>query len=482
MCDFCGKTQTPCWRKGPLSHPQLCNACGAYYLNKRSLAGRVCARGAQAPQKKVATVPTAKLVQSQRSTSRNPKNLNSAGLKRKQPEEEIICELEKPESPGEPLTGKRARRPNPRYTANDSKAEKGAPLPSVGAARGPPSSSHSQQARLVAPRPPKPETAAATPASKKKVPQAPPAKLATKPATGSRERAATPTPKKIVSQVPLAKPETEPEIGVRDSAALPGPKKNLPQSPGKPALGNAERDAESAPKPTPSKALPSAKNDVLERYPYVKRDVLTAVESPIAHINLADVINADTFTRHFTAEEQRELAQHVGCVDLPQASGNSKGEPVASKLFACAQFQDALGNFKNLLSSGMFDPSSAACSSRMMEHYTKLTSITDLASEHWHEKLPLLALRSRRRGGPAASSVEWKEAYYERCWGEKTNMQVAGVEPSSAGCVQAVKEAQRNPLANAYKKEAALSEEGRPLSDDATAAPEGVKKVLLQQR
>ncbi|KAK3284148.1 hypothetical protein CYMTET_8191 [Cymbomonas tetramitiformis] len=176
--------------------------------------------------------------------------------------------------------------------------------------------------------------------------------------------------------------------------------------------------------------------------------------------------------RHFTAEEQRELAQHVGCVDLPQASGDTEGEPVGTKLFACAQFQDALGNFKKLLSSGVFDPSSTACASRMTEHYNKLTSITDLASDHWHEKLPLLALRSRRRGGPAASSVEWKEAHYERCWGEKQLEQAAEAEPSSAG----------NPVGDACKKESAFSEDSRPQSDDAAAAPAGRAKWRAHPR
>lgn len=38
-CDHCGRTASPCWRKGPVEKPLLCNACGARYLVKRNLEG-----------------------------------------------------------------------------------------------------------------------------------------------------------------------------------------------------------------------------------------------------------------------------------------------------------------------------------------------------------------------------------------------------------------------------------------------------------
>lgn len=38
-CNHCGRTSSPCWRKGPTEKPILCNACGARYLVKRSLEG-----------------------------------------------------------------------------------------------------------------------------------------------------------------------------------------------------------------------------------------------------------------------------------------------------------------------------------------------------------------------------------------------------------------------------------------------------------
>ncbi len=38
-CAHCGTSQTPCWRKGPVEKPILCNACGARYLTKNSLEG-----------------------------------------------------------------------------------------------------------------------------------------------------------------------------------------------------------------------------------------------------------------------------------------------------------------------------------------------------------------------------------------------------------------------------------------------------------
>lgn len=38
-CDHCGRTSTPCWRKGPPEKPCLCNACGARWLVKRCLEG-----------------------------------------------------------------------------------------------------------------------------------------------------------------------------------------------------------------------------------------------------------------------------------------------------------------------------------------------------------------------------------------------------------------------------------------------------------
>ena len=38
-CNHCGRTCSPCWRKGPPEKPVLCNACGARYLVKRNLDG-----------------------------------------------------------------------------------------------------------------------------------------------------------------------------------------------------------------------------------------------------------------------------------------------------------------------------------------------------------------------------------------------------------------------------------------------------------
>ncbi|GMH45362.1 hypothetical protein BSKO_13319 [Bryopsis sp. KO-2023] len=38
-CNHCGRTSSPCWRKGPVEKPVLCNACGARFLVKRSLEG-----------------------------------------------------------------------------------------------------------------------------------------------------------------------------------------------------------------------------------------------------------------------------------------------------------------------------------------------------------------------------------------------------------------------------------------------------------
>lgn len=38
-CNHCGRTITPCWRKGPPEKPVLCNACGARYLVKHTLDG-----------------------------------------------------------------------------------------------------------------------------------------------------------------------------------------------------------------------------------------------------------------------------------------------------------------------------------------------------------------------------------------------------------------------------------------------------------
>lgn len=38
-CGHCGRTSTPCWRKGPPEKAVLCNACGSRWLVKRSLDG-----------------------------------------------------------------------------------------------------------------------------------------------------------------------------------------------------------------------------------------------------------------------------------------------------------------------------------------------------------------------------------------------------------------------------------------------------------
>ncbi|XP_024364462.1 GATA transcription factor 26 isoform X1 [Physcomitrium patens] len=136
-----------------------------------------------------------------------------------------------------------------------------------------------------------------------------------------------------------------------------------------------------------------ATNTLLENYPYNKRDVLQSCQSPLAFLELKDILNFDTFTGLLTEQEQGQLMRFLSSVDVPEASESLK------EMFTSAEFEGSLNNFQHLLEEGMFEVSMLGVNSRILQHFQQLLIQTDLTSSGWMEQFLQLQNRSRRRGG-----------------------------------------------------------------------------------
>ncbi|KAI5076438.1 hypothetical protein GOP47_0008503 [Adiantum capillus-veneris] len=129
--------------------------------------------------------------------------------------------------------------------------------------------------------------------------------------------------------------------------------------------------------------------NLLENFPYNKRDVLQSCHSPLVFVELKDIINSETFMG-LTEQEKQQLMKHVSPVDKPDS---------LKYMFSSAQFESALRGFQDLLSGGMFDSQESGVSPRVLQHYQQLLTISDLTSSGWIERCSQMGRRK--------SSVEY---------------------------------------------------------------------------
>ncbi|GBG83586.1 hypothetical protein CBR_g37305 [Chara braunii] len=133
---------------------------------------------------------------------------------------------------------------------------------------------------------------------------------------------------------------------------------------------------------------------IRDEYPYNKRDVLSSCYSPLAYLELRDIVNMETCMKMLTTQEQQELMKLLPRDDV-------KGKGSLADMFNSCQFEAALVNFQHLLLEGMFDSSEMGPSARVFQHYQKLLSVVDLTSSGWMEGVTQLCKKSRRRGQPS---------------------------------------------------------------------------------
>jgi len=182
---------------------------------------------------------------------------------------------------------------------------------------------------------------------------------------------------------------------------------------------------------------------ILDQLPYRKRDVLYSIESPLAHIDLSDIVSHEVF-KTLGEEEQAQMLRLLSPIDCSSSGGaacegegaeeeaSSRVGEAIKAMFSSSQFSEWMGRYQTLLSAGMFDQAAPGLNPRVHEHFKKLLEDTDLNKSNWKESMPSANSSRRNRKDDA-----WKDAHYEGYWGEKKS---AGGEERSGGAEEPAEE------------------------------------------
>uniref|UniRef100_A0A7S1SHL6 Uncharacterized protein n=1 Tax=Tetraselmis chuii TaxID=63592 RepID=A0A7S1SHL6_9CHLO len=93
------------------------------------------------------------------------------------------------------------------------------------------------------------------------------------------------------------------------------------------------------------------------------------------------------------------------CDRSAESAGNSYAG-VSSDLFKSAAFQSAMSNFQNLLASGMFDREGPNVGgSKVVDHFRRLHTETNLSASNWRETMPLVGKKRRAAKKLAAEAA-----------------------------------------------------------------------------
>lgn len=132
-------------------------------------------------------------------------------------------------------------------------------------------------------------------------------------------------------------------------------------------------------------------NKVLsENFPYNKHDVLRSCHSPLIFVELEDIVNFDSFVGILTVQEQTELMDYVSSVDIARVPESLQC------MFKSVQFEEALTNFQQLLSEGMFEIYMSGLDPQLKQILQKLI-VTDLTNSKWIERYRQTENQSKRR-------------------------------------------------------------------------------------
>ncbi|CAG9466054.1 unnamed protein product [Pedinophyceae sp. YPF-701] len=129
----------------------------------------------------------------------------------------------------------------------------------------------------------------------------------------------------------------------------------------------------------PPSAAARPTNKVLDRKPYTQH-ALTSQHSPLADIDLADIINHETFLCCLSMEEQQSLLAKFGSLADPastlhpslQAPQREDLNRRLRGLFESQAFRKQLKDFQELLKRGLFDTTSDANPAATVQHFLRL--------------------------------------------------------------------------------------------------------------
>mmetsp|Transcript_43866 Transcript_43866/g.110072 ORF Transcript_43866/g.110072 Transcript_43866/m.110072 type:complete len:570 (-) Transcript_43866:189-1898(-) len=384
-CDHCARTSSPCWRKGPPEKPLLCNACGAHYLVKKSLDGY---KPGQKVARPAGTSPA-------RPRPRPKKKTEPAGG----------SALDSPfggEMPVRPVdTNKRQRKANKKYLAGeeDTGTDTDSTTPHTTVSQRKPKGlsirrvSRQDSIQDIVDTP-MAANLLADMADRRKNQAPPPVWELTSPRgiEGARQRTFNAL---MGSPRPVRRMSSD---GVDAMAMCPPPPLQV-QAPAAPAM---------PPTLAPAGAPAPAGATVLAQYPYAKRTVLYGCDSPLPLIQMADVVNNKTWRAISTLahSEASSMAELLPPLDRSTEPGASHGG-VSSALFKSPAFQGAMANFQTLLASGMFDREGPnAGGSKVVDHFRRLHTETDLNASKWRETMPLVGKKRRAAKKRAADEYQ----------------------------------------------------------------------------
>lgn len=139
-------------------------------------------------------------------------------------------------------------------------------------------------------------------------------------------------------------------------------------------------------------------NGRLDNFSYSKYDVLQSCHSPLIFVELKDIINFDSFMEILTAQDQTNLMKYVSSVDAAEVPESLKC------MFNSVQFEEALTNFQDLLSEGIFDVYASGLNPQVQQIVQKLI-LTDLTKSKWIERYSQLPNCSKRKRVPCSTKV-----------------------------------------------------------------------------
>lgn len=137
---------------------------------------------------------------------------------------------------------------------------------------------------------------------------------------------------------------------------------------------------------------------LLENFPYNKHDVLQSCHSPLIFVELKDIVNFDSFVGILTVQEQTQLMDYVSSVDIARVPES------LHCMFKSVQFEEALTNFQQLLSEGMFEIYMSGLDPQLKQILQKMI-VTDMTNSKWIERYRQTENQSKRRRVPDSAKV-----------------------------------------------------------------------------
>ncbi|CAO2837869.1 unnamed protein product [Amaranthus hypochondriacus] len=144
--------------------------------------------------------------------------------------------------------------------------------------------------------------------------------------------------------------------------------------------------------------LPQVKR---EKYNHEKYQILWNHYSPLSHIDLSEIVNADIFCGHFTDEEQQDLLKYLPTIDTSTVSDS------LGSMFTSMHFKENLSSFQQLLADGVFDSYFSGVQAEECEVFKRL-ALTNMAKCKWVEYYNML--KEKKTKESSGESIRIPEA------------------------------------------------------------------------